>query len=238
MPTSNNSVKQMGGIYIKKYGSKKPIGKYYFRLMLGIIGIKQPIEYYGKNKRLEFERNTLQLWKSYCLNVPNVIQVKKSELYLSAIKGETCAEIFNKSIDFDLILKIFIDVNNRHELAIKFNEPTLCHVDANLGNILYSDNKLFHIDFEMGREYEAVNVWAEREITKLLISLSGVVGINSMKRVVSIFLNTYTHTSIVRRFINQKISEQSVSNGANETKYRLINLALDMKECMVGSYDD
>ena len=96
---------------------------------------------------------------------------------------------------------------------------------------MYSDNKIYHIDFEMGREYEVTDMWAQREVTKLLISLSKVT--NSMQSILALFFNIYTHTEIIEQFTGSKlgnISQKLIAGKLNKGGYTLINLAVEMKK--------
>ena len=138
MSLSLNNVDYNDSVFIKTYGPKTPLWKYYSRSALDLIGFRQPVEYYNKRKRLEFECQTLKLWISYDLNVPKVIRKNSSDLHLSIIKGKTLNKIFTEfdDVDMDLVIKLINDVNYRHHLAFKYNEPKLCHVDANLRNIV------------------------------------------------------------------------------------------------------
>ena len=236
MSKSLNKTHQKEGVFVKTYGPKTPFRRYYFRCALDFLGVSQPIEYSSKHNRLKFESKTLELWKSHHLNVPDVVRVKDLELHLSAIKGKTLAEIFTESINFDIVDQLFSDINYRHQLAIKLNEPRLCHIDANLRNIMYSDNKIFHIDFEMGRESEPTNMWAQREITKLLISLSQVT--DSMQNVLSLFFEIYIHVEIIEQFIDSKLGSKShelIEKKLNKNGYTLINLAVEMNTYLVNS---
>ena len=74
MSLSLNSVNQTDSVFIKTYGPKTPLWKYYSRSALDLIGFRQPVEYYNKRIRLEFEYQTLKLWISYDLNVPEIIR--------------------------------------------------------------------------------------------------------------------------------------------------------------------
>ncbi len=239
MSISFNNAKQAQEAFIKIYGPKTPFWRYYLRSILDFIGIRQPVEYYNKTKRLEFECQTLRLWKAYGLNVPSVISREDAELHLSIVEGETLFNIFGRSINFDIVAQLFDDLNYRHQLAFKHNEPRLCHIDSNLKNIMYSDQRIFHIDFEMGRKSEPVNMWAQREVTKLLISLSQVT--ESMQAILPLFFSIYTHTEIVENFINNKIgakSQKVTKAKLNKKEYTLINLAVDMNNHLTNSRNE
>ena len=233
MSLSLNRVNQTDSVFIKTYGSKTPFWKYYFRCALDFIGLRQPVEYYNKRKRLEFECQTLKLWISYDLNVPEIIRKNSLALHLSIIEGKTLYKIFTESddIDMDLVIKLINDLNYRHYLAFKYNEPKLCHVDANLRNIIYSNNKIFHIDFEMGREYEGIGMWAQREISKLLISLLNNIPVGERDNVVKLFFNIYEHTSVINSLIKSKLRKIKLNRhkDSGSNNYALVNLARDLQ---------
>ncbi len=233
MSLSLNRVNQTDSVFIKTYGPKTPFWKYYFRCTLDFIGLRQPVEYYNKRKRLEFEYQTLKLWISYDLNVPEIIRRNSLDLHLSTIEGKTLYKIFTESndIDVDLIIKLINDVNYRHHLAIKYNKSKLCHVDANLRNIIYSNNKIFHIDFEMGREYESISMWAQREISKLLISLLNNIPVSERDNVVRLFCNIYKHTSVINSLIKSKLRKIKLNRhkDSGSHNYALVSLARDLQ---------
>ena len=233
MSLSLNRVNQTDSVFIKTYGPKTPFWKYYFRCALDFIGLRQPVEYYNKRKRLEFEYQTLKLWISYDLNVPEIIRKNSFDLHLSIIEGRTLHRIFTESndIDMNLVIKLINDLNYRHHLAFKYNEPKLCHVDANLRNIVYSNNKIFHIDFEMGREYESISMWAQREISKLLISLLNNIPAGERDNVVGLFCNIYEHTSVVNSLIKSKLRKIKLNRhkSAGSNNYALVDLARDLQ---------
>ena len=233
MSSSLNRVDQTDSVFIKTYGSKTPLWKYYSRWTLDLIGLRQPVEYYNKRKRLEFEYQTLKLWISYDLNVPEIIRKNSFDLHLSIIEGRTLHRIFTESndIDMNLVIKLINDLNYRHHLAFKYNEPKLCHVDANLRNIVYSNNKIFHIDFEMGREYESISMWAQREISKLLISLINNIPVSERDNVVRLFCNIYKHTSVINSLIKSKLKKNKLNRHKNSGShnYALVSLARDLQ---------
>ena len=227
MSLSLNTITREGGVFIKTYGAKTPLWRYYIRCVLDLIGVRQPVEYYNKYKRLKFEYQTIELWNSHGLNVPNIISKKDTALHLSVIKGQTLSSIFAESIDFDIVVKLFSDLNYRHTLAFKNNEPRLCHVDANLRNIMYCNHKIFHIDFEMGREYETVDLWARREVSKLLISLLKYTPNEYRVRVLDLFFEQYRLKDVVISLIASKI--KSSNNMRKNNQNSLCNLALDLQ---------
>ncbi len=123
------------------------------------------------------------------LNVPSILKREQERLYLEAIQGKTLDRIFEGDFDFKIFNKIFEDLNKRHQLAFDLKESRFCHVDANLKNIIYNNNEIYHLDFEMGREYESIDLWARREISKLLISICNKLPKHKNQVLDSFFLN-------------------------------------------------
>jgi len=212
--------------FVKFYGPKSPFWKYYLRSFLDLIGIKQPVEYYRISKRIEFEYNTLVLWKENDLNVPSVLKREQERLYLEVIQGNTLDQIFNKEFDFKIFNKIFEDLNKRHQLAFDHKESRFCHVDANLRNILYNNNKIYHLDFEMGREFESIDLWARREISKLLISICNKLP-KLKNKVLDSFSSIYKHDFVVNDLIESKL--QGRARDYKDGHYSLYQLATDLK---------
>lgn len=231
MSLSLNRTQQTKGVFVKSYGPKTPLWRYYIRSLLDFIGVKQPVEYYNKQKRLEFEEQTLALWQTYHLNAPNVIDRKNSELHLSVIEGKTLAEIFGVRIDLDIVSQLFDDLSHRHELAFKNDEPRLCHVDSNLRNIIYSNHHIFHVDFEMGREYEPVSRWAEREVSKLLVSVLQGLTSREREQVIELFFCHYKFRHVVNVLILGKSNKKKCRDGG---QYSLCHLVLDLKRHKVN----
>ena len=229
MSISFNNVQKTENFFIKTYGPKSPLLKYYFRSFLDFIGIQQPIEYYHSAKRLSFEAEVIELWRKFNLNAPKLIKRNKKSLFLSHISGRTISEIFQQKIDFKIVKCLFDDLNLRHQLAFKFQEPRLCHVDSNLRNILYADREIFHVDFEMGRIYEDTNRWAMREITKLLISLTDNLAHEKRVKLLRIFCNVYQEKQIIELIIKSKKNKRK--NNSKE-KYTLSNLVFDLSEVL------
>lgn len=233
MSVSLNRVEDNKNYFIKYYGEKRPLWKYYLRSFLDLVGVPQPVEYYNRYKRLNFEYDVLNLWSRYGLNIPKVIKKEKNRLFLSKIEGKTLAEIFSDTQDLpeDIIVKLFEDLNLRHELAIKYNEPKLCHIDANLKNILYYNKKIFHVDFEMGREKEDTSMWMEREISKLLVSLLQDQSQNNRETILKYFTKIYQFQDIVKKLIEKKLNHKRFSS-KNKKRYSLLDVVIGLKNML------
>jgi heptosyltransferase III len=228
MSVSKNILTEKKDLYIKKYKYKKPLIKFIFRSLLDLIGIKQPVEYYNNFKRMEFEYKVLSLWQKYNLNVPTVLKKENNTLYLSKIEGYTVEELLKKSFNLELIEKIFIDLESRHTLAKKEKQVLFCHIDSNLRNIIYSNNNVFHLDFEMGREYEKLEIWMEREISKLLYSLLHKENRENRDLILTKFIEIYSHKEIITNLIDKKLKNRIINN----RKYTLANLLYELNDIL------
>jgi len=220
---SFNKAHYQDNSFVKSYGPKSPFWKYYLRSFFDLIGIKQPVEYYRVSKRIEFEYNTLVLWKKNDLNAPSILKREQGRLYLEAIQGKTLDRIFEGDFDFKIFNEIFEDLNKRHQLAFDHKESRFCHVDANLKNIIYNNNKIYHLDFEMGREYESIDLWARREISKLLISICNKLPIHK-NQVLDSFFSIYKYDFIVHDLIESKLKNK----GRDYKDGSLYELVLDL----------
>lgn len=239
---SMNKVSERKEIFIKTYGGKTPLWKYYIRSSLDRIGIRQPVEYYNTHKRLQFEVGTLQLWKAYKLDVPSIVSLSKNKLHLSKINGKTLQNLLSESdnLDGNILAKLFGDLNARHKLAFRHKEPRFCHIDANLGNIIFSNNTIFHIDFEMGREYEDVELWAQREVSKLLLCLLEHQTPDNREEILKIFRLKYSFITVVMLLVesvNNRISTKFCRYfprcaKKSTDRYNLRRLALDMEKSL------
>lgn len=230
MSVSLNRIENNDEYFIKYYGEKRPIWKYYIRSSLDFIGISQPVEYYNRKKRLKFEFDVLSLWKEYELNVPDVLKKQEDSLYLSKIEGQTLKQKFsNQNISEEVLSKLFEDLNKRHQLALEHNEPRFCHIDANLNNILYSEDKIYHVDFEMGRVKESVQMWMEREISKLLVSLLQTQNNENRKTILKFFVKVYKFQDIVKKLVDKKLNSKRHFS-KKKKRYSLLDVVIGLKE--------
>lgn len=225
---STNNVKEKNEVYVKFYGYKKPFYKFIFRSFIDIIGINQPVEYYNNLKRMNFEYKVLLLWKSFNLNVPTVLKKGNNFLELSKIEGKTLNQIFTKKFDINIVIEVFKDLNFRHTLAKEKKQPLFCHIDSNLKNIIFSDNKIFHIDFEMGREYEKLDKWMEREISKLLYSLMLNQTLENKNLILIKFSEIYTHKEVLNSLIESNLRNKVINNN----EFRLSNILYDLNDIL------
>lgn len=239
MSLSFNQTQKTDKLFIKSYGSKTPFWKYYARCILDVTGFRQPVEYYNKRKRLAFESQTLRLWKKFNLNVPDVIFQDSSELHLSIIQGQTLSSLFEESVDLHMVSIVFRELDQRHQLAFRHNEPRLCHVDANLRNLIYSEGLIFHVDFEMGREHETVELWARREVSKLLISLLQDRSAQERSDILQIFCQEYTLKQVVNSLVLSKLDRSNKKRKhKRSSQYDLYKLAIDLRKRLTITNED
>lgn len=225
---SMNNLEEKNDVFIKTYGYKKPLFKFVLRSTIDFFGVNQPVEYYNNLKRMNFEYKVLTLWEKYNLNVPKVLEKGKDFLKLSKIDGKTLFDIFNNSFNLNIIEKVFYDLDFRHTLAKKENQPLFCHIDSNLKNIIYSNDEIFHIDFEMGREYENLEYWMRREISKLLYSLMLNQTEENRNLILIKFIEIYSHKDILITLIEGSLKNKKINN----KEFRLTNILYDLNNIL------
>lgn len=201
-------------VVLKIYGAKKPRSTYRIRLFLCRMGIRQPIEYRTPQERQDFERTILEHWKHNGYAVPDILPSPFTEythiphLVTRWISGEALQDILCKSTGFsswkDTLEQLFFEMESRHQQALAGGDANLCHIDANARNILVSDDRIYHVDFEMGRPWEPAGTWACREVLKLLISICDDIATEERPDVLTLFRRTY-HLETVLNEIRRSI---------------------------------
>jgi hypothetical protein len=79
----------------------------------------------------------------------------------------------------------------------------------------------------MGREYEPVNLWAQREVSKLLISLLKHIPNEYRVEVLDLFFEQYRLKDVVISLIASKI--KSSNNMRKNNQNSLYNLVIDLQ---------
>jgi hypothetical protein len=222
MKQIKNKIEFNGNIIRKKY--LLPSINFYssLKLLLHFLGFKQPIEYQPSKLRAQFEYDTLLLWNHKRLNVPKVVNKGLDYLDLEIIKGQSLDLLFktsNQNEIFEIIAICLKDMSNRHKIAFEQNEPRLCHLDANLRNMIKIDQNIFHIDFEMGRISENVFKWAEREFGKFLVSIYPYIHRDNIPKLAEILKENYAHESIIIHLIRKKLATQPKKWNFLKNKY-------------------
>jgi len=218
----------IGSSTVKKTYFQEKSPKALFRGTLNYLGLEQPIEYFFPSKRAKFELETLILWREMNFDVPRVISYEKCSLTMERIDGESFVDLFCNNNPLQILNNYFIEVNHRHEIAQKVNKKELCHVDANFKNIFSSDNKIIHLDFEMGRFSENVIEWGAREISKFFVSY-GLLG-HSVTKILPNFLEYYKQEDILLHHIKKNFKKDKSVFKAGNGPYRPVHLAGDLND--------
>lgn len=201
-------------VVLKIYGAKKPRSTYAVRLFLCRMGIRQPIEYQSPRERQAFEMTVLEHWKRNGYAVPDILPSPFTEytrmphLVTRWISGEALQNILCKSTGFSswkgTLEQLFLETESRHRQALAIGDEKLCHIDANARNIIVSDDRIYHVDFEMGRPWEPAETWACREVLKLLISICEAISTEERPDALALFRQTY-HLETVLNDIRKSI---------------------------------
>lgn len=167
-------------VFLKVYQHKHPRLRYEIRKFLDQAGFSQPVEYSAPRRRKTFEEQTIQSWIEYGYHVPCVIKNPFPGLdalpilVTEFIEGTTLQEVIkDKSAGWsgkgEKLEIVFREVNARHTTALARKDNRLFHIDANTRNIMFVDEMVYHVDFEMGRTWEPSVKCASREILKMLV---------------------------------------------------------------------
>ena len=83
----------------------------------------------------------------------------------------------------------------------------------------------------MGREYENIGMWAQREISKLLISLLINIPVSERDNIVKLFCNIYEHNKVINSLIKSKLRRRKLDqhNSLDTDKYALLDLVRDLQ---------
>ena len=194
-------------LFVKVYGPKKPRIPYEIRKALGVIGIRQPVEYRSPSRRRDFEKDILRHWNDHGYHVPAFVENpfhRLSHLPVLTtryIKGVTIRDLLRservKTAEKEKQLAVlFRDTGERHRVALRSGDNRLFHIDANTRNVILAEDTLYHCDFEMGRPWESPVQCAAREVLKLLISLIEDMGTSCAEPVCRTFRGVYTEKTV------------------------------------------
>jgi len=205
-------------IFLKIYGHKQPRLTYEMRKFLGYFGLRQPIEYSSPIKRKNFEEGILKHWRVNGYNVPSIVNnplIALSTfpiLTTKFIDGITLRELIREEANEprkkeEKLGALFSEVADRHDRAFLNNDNRIFHIDANTRNIIFTDEAIYHIDFEMGRPWEPVMACACREVLKLLVSIAEDMEPSSRESMFKLFKDCYRKEEVYQ-FIKKGIVER------------------------------
>lgn len=215
-------------VFVKVYGPKQPRFSYEIRCLLNRVGVRQPIEYLPPRKRKAFEEACLGRWQERGFPVPKVLASPFPEyeavphLSTTFVEGVPLRRLLHQGYAScrEMLRDLFADLSQRHRLAFRTRDPFLFHIDANTQNILVADQRVYHVDFEMGRPWEPPMECACREISKLLVSLGEDLKPEERELVFALFKKSYENKDLLdtlARSVNQR-PFQKLHRWRNERK--------------------
>jgi len=218
-------------VFLKVYRPKRPAATYAVRRFLGGMGFRQPVEYTSPGERRAFEEKTLRHWKAHGFTVPDIVDNPLKELggipvlatrFIEGLTLREMARNSSRSVEdrSGELRALFTEVAARHGSAFAAADPLLFHIDANTRNILFAENAVYHVDFEMGRPWEPPVLSATREVLKLLVTLAEDLDPESRAPVMKIFRDCYHHDEVFQRIRTGVIDRpfQSFHRFSNERK--------------------
>jgi tRNA A-37 threonylcarbamoyl transferase component Bud32 len=175
---------------------------------------KLPVQYASPARRKAFEEETLRHWRKCGYCVPAVLENPFTQLnpfvglVTEFIDGLTLRELVGggKNNREDL-RRLFCEIEERHEKALRLEDNKLFHIDANARNIIFTTECIFRVDFEMGRPWEPPLVCARREILKMLVSLGDEVPLESREETFRLFKECYRRQEVYD-FINRGVLQR------------------------------
>jgi tRNA A-37 threonylcarbamoyl transferase component Bud32 len=122
----------------------------------------------------------IQCWTEYGYHTPRLIKNPFPEfdsfpiLVTEFIEGTTLQKVIkDRNISWSdkgsKLETVFSEVNARHAAALARHDNRFFHIDANTRNIMFVNDMVYHVDFEMGRSWESPVKCASREILKMLV---------------------------------------------------------------------
>jgi tRNA A-37 threonylcarbamoyl transferase component Bud32 len=204
-----------GFVFLKRYLPKELSLLQLLRGRLAPFGVRCPVEYTSPRQRRDFEVKCLRHWQHLGYPVSTVFEAQSDDpspvptLITSFVEGPTLRAVLRDADSApmsgpDAVTRLFVDMAARHRHALDTNDSLLFHVDANTRNIIVSDGKLFHVDFEMGRPWEDCLTLATREAMKSLVSIQEDLPEQSRAWVVEAFVGNYG-LEAVRGEIKRKV---------------------------------
>ena len=130
-------------------------------------------------ERCRHERQSIEHWQRCGRSVPAVLSNRHSAdlasdriLALEWIDSPSLQSLLqNNELDdvqrMQVVEKTLSEMADRHRLAIVTNDPMLAHLDANTGNVLIANDRVYRIDFESVRERGVVMELLACEVVKL-----------------------------------------------------------------------
>lgn len=207
---------QPNGIIVKTYRRKPFNLKMAKYSLLRVLGREVPVEYRPPAQRRDFEYNCLELWHAKDFSVPELRTIPDQMHYSSPAIG--MAPIKGKRLDqflidpqkseqdkLSAIAGIYQEMYRRHCIAIFEQNHGLIHYDANLRNMIISQGKVVHIDFEMGHLTEDIDKSAAREVKKFTLQVLNIIDTKRTDQVLDLLAAHYKIRHIVLKLIDEEL---------------------------------
>jgi len=205
---------QSDGIVVKTYRRKPFNLKMAKYRLLSAIRREVPVEYRPPAQRRDFEYDCLAHWHARGFSVPQLCVIpgntRSPAIGLAPIKGERLDQFLtnpqNSEADkLSAVADIYQEMSHRHCIAIFEQNHRLIHYDANLRNLIISQGKVVHIDFEMGHLKEDIDKSAAREVKKFTLQVLNIVDSKMTDRVLDLLLAHYSIRHIVIKLIDEEL---------------------------------
>jgi tRNA A-37 threonylcarbamoyl transferase component Bud32 len=170
--------------------------------------------------RCRQEELKLKLWKQSGLNVPDIHDkevsgIREPYLVMSFIEGPSLREYLCKnecSIEekLETLKKLFYELAQRHDLAIRTDDRNLVHHDPSSGNIMCTEKGFYFIDFEtIPKRRHSVPESAGIEVATTCRWIARDIGIGHLHEVLKCMLGAYKGQNHLLNLIVKRTSGRS-----------------------------
>lgn len=194
----------------KEYGKKKMGLKGVKYALLRLLGRSVPVEYRSPQERLLFEGECLRQWRSRGFAAPELYTLRSPYLTMEYVDGCTLEQLLRDpatSLErkLEVLEQVFLEMRQRHCWAIYECRHELIHYDSNTRNILISNERVVHIDFEMGHLEEKIDRSAAREVKKLTLEAVEQIGVAHQEAVIDLLVSAYGIRHVLRRAADEEL---------------------------------
>jgi len=188
----------------------------------------------------------LDHWIELGFNVPEIVAkkiecIKEPYLVTSFIEGLSLRDyLLGNSCTLkeklELLTMLFKEMEHRHKLAIKLNDPDIVHHDPSTDNVILAENHFYFIDFETPRKKRSVVELASIEIATTCRWAVRDLGIDYVQEVLNCMVTVYKDQDnllkpIVKRTIGRPFQfyhlrrdkRKKTANPKDVTKYDIAN---------------
>ncbi|MFZ1985084.1 MAG: class I SAM-dependent methyltransferase [Desulfatitalea sp.] len=206
------------GIIVKTYRRKPFNFKMVKYRLLSALGQEVPVEYRPPAHRRDFEYDCLAHWQAKGFSVPEIREIadhahargRLPAIGLAPVQGERLDQFLTNpghgaADKLSAIAEIYREMYHRHCIAIFEQNHRLIHYDANLRNLIISQGKVVHIDFEMGHLTEDIDKSATREVKKFSLQVLNIIDSKMTDQVLDLLLTHYNMRHVVLKIIDEEL---------------------------------